>query len=53
MRKTLLTILVISLGFSISAQDYFPKNDGVATTNTNFTAITNANRSDRKRDVGY
>ena len=42
MRKTLLTILVISLGFSISAQDYFPKNDGVATTNTNFTAITNA-----------
>src|SRR5690606_15027450 len=42
MRKTLLTFLAITLGFSISAQDYFPKNDGVATTNTNFTAITNA-----------
>ena len=28
--------------FSVFAQDYFPKNDGVKTKNTNFTAITNA-----------
>ena len=27
---------------SIFAQDYFPKNDGVKSKNTNFTAITNA-----------
>jgi len=26
----------------ISAQEYFPKNDGVKTTNTNYTAFTNA-----------
>lgn len=28
--------------FSVFAQDYFPKNDGVKSKNTNFTAITNA-----------
>lgn len=28
--------------FSMAAQDYFPKNDGVVSTNTNYTAITNA-----------
>ena len=28
--------------FSLLAQEYFPKNDGVATKNTNYTAITNA-----------
>lgn len=28
--------------YVLSAQDYFPKNDGVVTTNTNYTAITNA-----------
>ncbi|MDA9970230.1 amidohydrolase family protein [Flavobacteriaceae bacterium] len=28
--------------FALSAQDYFPKNDGVKSKNTNFTAITNA-----------
>ena len=27
---------------SVFAQDYFPKNDGVKSKNTNFTAITNA-----------
>lgn len=42
MRKSFLTILAFMLGFTLFAQDYFPKNDGVATTNTNFTAITNA-----------
>ena len=28
-------------GFTLLAQDYFPKNDGVVTKNTNYTAITN------------
>ena len=42
MRKNFLSILAFMLGFTLFAQDYFPKNDGVATTNTNFTAITNA-----------
>ena len=28
--------------FSVCAQDYFPKNDGVKSKNINFTAITNA-----------
>ena len=28
--------------FTLFAQDYFPKNDGVKSKNTNFTAITNA-----------
>lgn len=28
-------------GFTLLAQDYFPKNDGVVTKNTNYTAIIN------------
>ncbi|MCX7547153.1 amidohydrolase family protein [Xanthomarina sp. F1114] len=37
------SILVLLLGYiSTYAQEYFPKNDGVHTTNTNYTAITNA-----------
>ncbi len=42
MRKSLFTILAVMLGSALFAQDYFPKNDGVAAINTNFTAITNA-----------
>ena len=40
-----LGFLILTLFFSflnVSAQDYFPKNDGVKTTNTNYTAFTNA-----------
>lgn len=42
MIKNFLTIMTVMCSFSILAQDYFPKNDGVATKNTNYTAITNA-----------
>ena len=35
----LMGILCVSIGY---AQDYFPKNDGVKTKITNYTAITNA-----------
>ncbi len=33
---------VILFAFSANAQDYFPKNDGVKTRNTNFTVFKNA-----------
>jgi imidazolonepropionase-like amidohydrolase len=42
MIKTYLATLMLLCSFSIVAQDYFPKNDGVVSTNTNYTAITNA-----------
>ncbi|WP_299395368.1 amidohydrolase family protein [uncultured Gelidibacter sp.] len=42
MIKPLLTIMTFMCSFSMLAQDYFPKNDGVSTKNTNYTAITNA-----------
>jgi imidazolonepropionase-like amidohydrolase len=42
MIKQILTIMTFVCSFSMLAQDYFPKNDGVATKNTNYTAITNA-----------
>ena len=42
MIKTYLAILMLFCSFSMAAQDYFPKNDGVVSTNTNYTAITNA-----------
>ena len=41
MIKHYLTILTFLCGFTLLAQDYFPKNDGVVTKNTNYTAITN------------
>src|SRR5690606_2519216 len=42
MIKTVLTLMTVMCSFSILAQDYFPKNDGVLSKNTNYTAITNA-----------
>ena len=42
MLKKLLSISVFFVALSLSAQDYFPKNDGVKTKNTNFTAFINA-----------
>ncbi|TXE04379.1 amidohydrolase family protein [Gelidibacter salicanalis] len=42
MIKTLLTLMTFMCSFSLLAQEYFPKNDGVFTKNTNYTAITNA-----------
>ena len=42
MFKTSLTILTFLCGITLFAQDYFPKNDGVKTKNTNYTAFTNA-----------
>ena len=42
MLKKLLSISVFFIALSLSAQDYFPKNDGVKTKNTNFTAFINA-----------
>lgn len=42
MIKKILVLTTLICTFSLSAQDYFPKNDGVFTTNTNYTAITNA-----------
>ena len=42
MTKTYVTILMFLCSISFYAQDYFPKNDGVVSNNTNYTAITNA-----------
>ena len=40
LRVSLLCILFSFI--NLSGQEYFPKNDGVKTTNTNYTAFTNA-----------
>ncbi|MFD2565520.1 amidohydrolase family protein [Aquimarina rubra] len=42
MKKLFLSLFVICMGFTISAQEYFPKNDGVKTSNSNYTVFTNA-----------
>ncbi len=42
MKKLLLSLLVIYGILNSNAQDYFPKNDGVKTSNTNYTVFTNA-----------
>ncbi|MGV8813209.1 MAG: amidohydrolase family protein [Gelidibacter sp.] len=42
MIKSFLTLMTFMCSFSMLAQDYFPKNDGVTAKNTNYTAITNA-----------
>lgn len=42
MIKTALTLMTFMCSLSLLAQDYFPKNDGVTSKNTNYTAITNA-----------
>lgn len=42
MTKPYVTILTYMCCISLYAQDYFPKNDGVVSKNTNYTAITNA-----------
>ncbi|WP_299314886.1 amidohydrolase family protein [uncultured Aquimarina sp.] len=42
MKKLLLSLFVIFMGFTLNAQEYFPKNDGVKTSNSNYTVFTNA-----------
>lgn len=42
MNKHFLSILTFLCGLTLFAQDYFPKNDGVVSKNTNYTAFTNA-----------
>lgn len=42
MQKPYVTILMFMCSIAFYAQDYFPKNDGVVSNNTNYTAITNA-----------
>lgn len=42
MFKIPLRLLLFLCSFSLFAQEYFPKNDGVKTINTNYTAFTNA-----------
>jgi len=42
MKKHLLSLLCLFLFGISSAQDYFPKNDGVKEENNNYTAFTNA-----------
>ncbi|WP_460218788.1 amidohydrolase family protein [Psychroserpens sp. MEBiC05023] len=42
MNKIKFTIAMCLCSFMLFAQDYFPKNDGVKTTNTNYQAFTNA-----------
>ncbi|WP_323788069.1 amidohydrolase family protein [Psychroserpens sp.] len=37
-----LRLLLFLCSFSLLAQEYFPKNDGVKTINSNYTAFTNA-----------
>lgn len=41
MRKIYTLILIMQFGL-VAAQDHFPKNDGVKTSNTNYTAFINA-----------
>ncbi|NAS32840.1 amidohydrolase family protein [Flavobacteriaceae bacterium R38] len=42
MKKLLLAFVMLCGICSMHAQEYFPKNDGVKTTNNNYTALTNA-----------
>ena len=42
MTKKHLVLITVLCTLALSAQDYFPKNDGVTVNNTNYTAITNA-----------
>jgi imidazolonepropionase-like amidohydrolase len=42
MIKRLILLCSLLGAFTVFAQDYFPKNDGVKSKNTNFTAFTNA-----------
>ncbi|WP_027395622.1 amidohydrolase family protein [Aquimarina latercula] len=42
MKKLFLSLAVIFMGFNFYAQEYFPKNDGVKTSNSNYTVFTNA-----------
>ncbi|OAB78582.1 amidohydrolase family protein [Cochleicola gelatinilyticus] len=42
MKKYLLLLFLCAATISVNAQDYFPKNDGVKESNSNFTAFTNA-----------
>lgn len=42
MTKKFLAVIILLISIQISAQEYFPKNDGVKTVNTNYTAFTNA-----------
>ncbi|MCK4562445.1 MAG: amidohydrolase, partial [Flavobacteriaceae bacterium] len=40
--KQYITLFLLLNTFIFTAQEYFPKNDGVKTTNSNYTAFTNA-----------
>ncbi|UZO80871.1 amidohydrolase family protein [Aquimarina sp. ERC-38] len=42
MKKILPVLLATVCAFTTFSQEYFPKNDGIKTTNTNYTALTNA-----------
>ncbi len=42
MKMKLLALALLLGGFSLFAQDYFPKNDGVKAKNNNYRAFTNA-----------
>lgn len=42
MIKKYAVLIAVLCTLTLSAQEYFPKNDGVMATNTNYTAITNA-----------
>ncbi len=42
MIKKYLALITLMCTLTLSAQDYFPKNDGVVANNTNYTAFTNA-----------
>jgi len=42
MKWKLILLAMLWLGYSGNAQKYFPKNDGVKASNTNYTALTNA-----------
>lgn len=42
MTKKYLILMMLMCTFSLVAQEHFPKNDGVKSENTNYTAFTNA-----------
>ena len=42
MYKKYLILVMLLAGYFSLAQEHFPKNDGVSSKNTNYTAFTNA-----------
>ena len=53
MKKIKLLLFGLICSFIAHAQDYFPKNDGVKTKASNYTAITNAPQLDLQHSCNF